>query len=654
MLTENQYEMLGDRIAALYQALEQDVIADIARRVKRTGRFTETAELMAKAMMQTGKSPAQIRKEVMKLLRADAAYRKEVAANTKQYKRDTIHKIRQTEKAAAEMGNMLIAEAGDMSFNKDLWLWHQAGKELTKDSAFTRLVEAMAEQTAGELKNLTKTTGFQGVHGSIALMNAYQNTLDKALMKMTSGAFSFDRAAEDCVKELAHSGLRLIKYESGRSYQLDTASRMCLRTGSAQLSAKISMHNCDKTGVDLVEVDAHWGARPEHAEWQGKIYSRSGKHGKYPDFEVCRYGEVDGLCGVNCRHSFYPFFEGISEPNEWEPEPEPFEYRGKTYDYYQATQKQRKMEREVRATKREIEAAKAYGQDTKELNAELRRQISEYHAFSREAGIRPKDNRLRVVKGSSDLTKTNVYKTKKELEKQAENDKIKSSTEKPAKRKQLDTGFEAEIPDEHMSEYLNRGLQQIKIDTKFSDKEAKEFQQDLLRYFGDDYKTINALPDSDDTKRIIEGISRMPTYDGSVSRGLWVENDEVSSFTGLKKGDSVPSKNIIESWSSDDNVANSYAGLYSNRSSVILTCEKNITGVGTQHLSKFGKREAEVTVINPSYEVVEVVTEDKYAYLEKHINELSGSDKKYAQFYLMDEHEGNGDIVCRIKVKEKN
>lgn len=427
MLTENQYEMLGDRIAALYQALEQDVIADIARRVKRTGRFTETAELMAKAMMQAGKSPAQIRKEVMKVLRADAAYRKEVAANTKQYKRDTIHKIRQTEKEAAAMGNMLIAEAGDMSFNKDLWLWHQAGKTLTKDSAFVRLVEAMAEQTEGELKNLTRTTGFKGVHGAIAVMNAYQNTLDKALLKMTSGAFSFDRAAEDCVKELAHSGLRRINYASGRSYQLDTAARMCLRTGSAQLSAKISMHNCDKTGVDLVEVDAHWGARPEHAKWQGQVYSRSGKHGKYPDFEACHYGEIDGLCGVNCRHSFYPFFEGISVQNTWEPEPEPFEYRGKTYDYYQATQKQRKMEREVRATKREIEAAKAYGQDTKELNAELRKQISEYHAFSKEAGIRPKDNRLRVVKGSSDLTKTNVYKMQNKTKQPDEDGKIKNS-----------------------------------------------------------------------------------------------------------------------------------------------------------------------------------------------------------------------------------
>lgn len=415
MLTENQHEILGDRIAALYQELENDVIADIARRVKKTGRFTETAELMAKAMRDTGKSPAEIRKEVMKLLQADPEYRKAVANNTKQHKRNMIHRIRQIEKKAAELGDTLIAEAGDMSFNKDLWLWHQAGKTLTKDSAFTRMVEEMAAMTAGELKNLTRTTGFKGLHGYVSIQNAYNNALDKALIKMVSGAFSFDRAAEDCVRELAHSGLRRIDYASGKSYQLDTAARMCLRTGSAQLSARISMYNCDKTGTDLVEVDAHWGARPEHAEWQGKVYSRSGKHDKYPDFAVCRYGEVDGLCGVNCRHSFYPFFEGISEPNKWEPEPEPKEYNGRTYDYYEATQKQRQMERDIRATKREIEAAKILGGDASVLEAKKRRQIVEYHNFSKAMDIRAKDNRLRVVKGSTDITKTKVYKNQNSL-----------------------------------------------------------------------------------------------------------------------------------------------------------------------------------------------------------------------------------------------
>ncbi len=410
MLTENQLEMLGDQIAALYQALEQDVIADIARRVKKAKRFTETAELMAQAMKETGKSPDQIRVEVMKLIRADKAFQDEVAKNTKEWKEFVREEIKATEAAAKEAGNDIIANAGDMSFNYDMEAWQQVGMELTKDSAFTRMVEEMSKATAGTLKNLTRSTGFKGVHGTTALKNAYRQYLDKALIKMATGTFSYDQCVNDCVKELAQSGLRSVDYVSGRTYQLDTAARMAIRTANSQLAGQISMHYIEETETDLVEVSAHWGARPEHAAWQGKIYSRSGKNKNYPNFSVCHYGAVDGLKGINCRHDFYPFFEGISEPNTWEPEPGPQEYHGKTYNYYQATQKQRKMERDIRATKREIEAQKAIGGDTSLLEAQKRKQIKEYHNFSNAMGIRAKDNRLRVVKGSSDLNKTKVKK----------------------------------------------------------------------------------------------------------------------------------------------------------------------------------------------------------------------------------------------------
>ena len=172
MLTENQLEMLGDQNAALYQALEQDVIADIARRVKKAKRFTETAELMAQAMKETGKSPDQIRAEVMKLIRADKAFQDEVAKNTKEWKEFVREEIKASEAAAKEAGNDIIANAGDMSFNYDMEAWQQAGMELTKDSAFTRMVEEMSKATAGTLKNLTRSTGFKGVLGTTALKNA--------------------------------------------------------------------------------------------------------------------------------------------------------------------------------------------------------------------------------------------------------------------------------------------------------------------------------------------------------------------------------------------------------------------------------------------------------------------------------------------------
>lgn len=426
MLTENQLEMLGDKGAALMQAAEQDIIADIARRIKKTGQFTETAELQVMALRRAGWDTQKIRVEVMRILNADPEYKKMVANNTKQYKRDVMIAIRKMEKEAEEAGDTIIAEAGDMSFNRDLYAWHQAGETLTKDSSIVKIVEEMSIATQGTLKNLTKTTGFKGPHDFTSLQNAYIKTLDKALMKMISGGMSYDAAVEQAVREMARSGLRSVDYASGRTYQLDTATRMCIRTSAHQLSAKISAKNCDIMNTDLVEVSKHWGARPSHAVWQGKIYSRSGKNKKYPPFSECHYGEADGLCGINCRHTFYPFFEGISEPNTWPDEPDPKEYNGKMYDYYHATQKQRAMERGIRATKREVEAMKSIGGDTKDLESSIRKQIKEYHKFSYKMGISPKDNRIRVVKGSSDLNKTKTLKEHNALAKSNSADILKS------------------------------------------------------------------------------------------------------------------------------------------------------------------------------------------------------------------------------------
>ena len=367
-LTDEQLELLGNQLVPLYQELEQDVIADIARRVKKTGRYTETAELMARALMEQGYSPARIQREVMKVLRADKEYQMAVAEHTKEYKQYVAGEISGVVAEAKEQGNSVVAEAGNMAFNADLSLWEQAGKSLSRPSGFRQLVDTMAVQTSGELKNLTKSLGFKNV-GFTALENVYQYQLDLGLIKLTSGAYSWQRVVDDCVRELAQSGLRTIDYKSGRSMQLDTAVRNCIRTASSQLAGKVTMLNMDSTGESLVEVSQHWGARSDgscghsdHAYWQGKVYTTDrGAHGAesrrlgYPirNLEDATGYPSDplGLCGYNCRHTFYVFFEGVSEPNQWEPEPEPVMVNGREYDYYHATQRQRQMERQIRATK---------------------------------------------------------------------------------------------------------------------------------------------------------------------------------------------------------------------------------------------------------------------------------------------------------------
>lgn len=405
--------MADKYIMGLYQDLEDEIIADIARRVKKTGRYTETAELMAKSMVEQGYSAEKIQSEVMKTLRADKSYQMAVAENTAAYKQEVQDIINQTVKDAKKAGNELVAEAGNMAWNNDLSMWQEHGVDLKKPNSMSQLLTSFQKQTAGELKNLTRTMGFKNtVLGTTGVLNAYQREMDIATLKVATGTFSYDQAVNDCVHRLAQSGLRAVDYASGRTYQVDTAARMSVRTGLSQLSGKITEANLIQTGQDLVITSQHMGSRPEHIPWQNRVFSYSGKNKEYPDFfQETGYGTATGLKGVNCTHDFYPYWEGASIIPEDIKEPAPVKINGKEYDYYQVSQQQRKMERNIRATKREIEAQKAIGGDTAELQSRLRKQTADYKQFSVAAGVKVKNNRLRVESGSSDISKTRIAKS---------------------------------------------------------------------------------------------------------------------------------------------------------------------------------------------------------------------------------------------------
>lgn len=353
-------------------------------------------------MVENGFSADKIRVEVMKMLRADKDYQMAVAENTMAYKREVQQIINNTVESAKEAGETLTAEAGDMAWNNDLSMWEQQGEDLTKPNSLSKFVKASSLQTSGALRNLTKTMGFKNTAlGTTGVMDMYQREMDLALIKVSTGAFSFDQAVKDCVHRLAQSGLRSIDYESGRSYQLDVAARMAVRTGMSQLSGKITEENLKNSNHDLVITTQHMGSRPDHAVWQNKVFSYSGKSKKYPDFiKETGYGTVTGLKGANCTHDFYPYWEGASIIPEDIKEPDLRTIGGKTYTYYESTQKQRQMERQIRATKREIEATKSIGGDAQDLQNKLRGQMADYKSFSKAAGLKERDNRLRVESGT--------------------------------------------------------------------------------------------------------------------------------------------------------------------------------------------------------------------------------------------------------------
>lgn len=178
------------------------------------------------------------------------------------------------------------------------------------------------------------------------------------------GGDSPRRAIGAAVSRLSKLGITTIDYKSGVSTSVDAALRRHLVTQANQARNDVLWRRMDEWGCDLVYTTAHYGARPTHAVWQGKVFSRSGRSAKYPPLvEATGYGTAAGLCGVNCRHRMVPYVEGASKlPDTDYSEQE--RLTGMTGgEYYAATQAQRRLEAAIRATKREVSVGEAAGAD---------------------------------------------------------------------------------------------------------------------------------------------------------------------------------------------------------------------------------------------------------------------------------------------------
>lgn len=437
-------EKLTGALAPLFQYLEHEVIIDVARRIRDTMHYTATAELQAKAMKELGFSPNKIRAEAMKTLNADKKYRKEVAKNTLGFKRKVRNLIAGIRKKAMKEGDELFTGAADTINNANLATWRSEGKEITDSSYLPELVNSIQEQTHGEIENITRTTGFQGMSGYESIENLYRKELDKAVIKIMSGTFSQEQVVADVVHNLAKSGLRSIDFASGHSMQLDTAVRLALRTSVHQLQAKINDENILRSGENLVYVSKHWGARNKgtgvenHESWQGKVYYI--KPGKDYSREASRIGQpsiddlweatgysIDGahennplgLNGYNCRHMVRVWYEGASSLPDEDPVPPSAVYNGREYDYYAQTQKMRRMEREVRALRREKEALEVLGYDTDEIDVKVKQKRREYSEFCEACLQKEQPERMRYECRTSNLRKTKAWKEYGEEKSQA-------------------------------------------------------------------------------------------------------------------------------------------------------------------------------------------------------------------------------------------
>ena len=413
MLPPSTLDRMPDAFVELWQGVEDEILKDVARRISKTGTLTPTANWQLWRYQQT----EALRADVVKLLakysgKSDAAIRQ------------------------------LLLQAATEAMEREDAIYYHYGMEPTpfeESAALNNLLDAGARQTAGTWKNLTATT-------ANTVTGQFERTLDAAWAKVSTGAFDYKTAVKQAVGGLA-DGMKFVTYPTGHQDSIEVAARRAILTGVNQTAGKLQVARADEMGVEFFETTAHGGARPSHAEWQGRQFHRGGavdyKGKHYPDFEAATgYGTGAGLCGWNCRHTFFSIFPELGPAPAWTQadlealNARNIEYNGKKYTRYEINQMQRARERNVRRWKKRYLAETAAGVDPTDSAVKLRQARQELAGFITATGGRADSARTSVPKfGRSEAGKANYTARKqerfdaanKELQQLRDNGTIKST-----------------------------------------------------------------------------------------------------------------------------------------------------------------------------------------------------------------------------------
>lgn len=325
-----QYEPSADRIIALYQQLEDDILSAVIRRILKMGYVSEASKHQLEVLQAAG-------------LLYD----------------DIVQLIADRTDACTAQVKALFEDAGVQTVSIDNSLHEAAGAlpiDIRQDSSTRQVLEAGYKKTLGTMRNLVSTTATQ-------TQTAFIQTCDRIYMQVSSGAFSYQEAIMNALRALADTGAEVV-YPTKHKDRMDVAVRRCVLTGVSQTAAAVSLRQAEDAGCYLMEITAHSGARPDHAKWQGQLVTITGKDaGKIIDglrvftLSEIGYGSGEGFKGWNCRHNWHAYYPGFSTPNYTQEElkklDEPcISYNGKLYTEYEVSQMQRAQERRVRAWKR--------------------------------------------------------------------------------------------------------------------------------------------------------------------------------------------------------------------------------------------------------------------------------------------------------------
>lgn len=376
MLTEQDFIKIEKQAIGIYQNLELQIIEEIAIRIANYG----YANTVVTNSLRIAQEMGFLYQDIVRLVA--------------EYNNTTYENV-----------NQIFYEAGEKTLSYDDKIYKEAGLNpvpLKQSESIKQMMNATIQRTAGNLQNLCMTTATTG-------QTQFVNAINNAYMFTSTGVKSYTQAIIDEIKNISSQGA-VIQYPSGRKRSIESAIRTNVITAVNQNMGQLQETKANEVGWDLMEISAHSGARPSHMKWQGKIVSLSGQKGYLSKADI-GYGEATGFKGINCRHSWYPYYKGTTRTysqkqlKEWEDEK--VTYNGEKMTEYEAIQKQRYFERKIRQDKKDLKAQQVLLTSTnndldielvkseiREIKATQKAHNEELNDFLNQTGLRKDYSRL--------------------------------------------------------------------------------------------------------------------------------------------------------------------------------------------------------------------------------------------------------------------
>lgn len=266
-MTATQREGLSDAALALTQPVIDELLKDIARRIKDAGAITDTAEYQIYRAQALGESKQAIKAAVARQIKAQ-------------------------DKVIDSLFDYILDNSTPLTANGSL-------KQIAEGYA-----KMSRQKTAEQLKNLWADTPQGKV---LPIQDAYAKALDFAFRQTVTGALDTETAIRRACAPLAKRGLRTIEQKSGRSVGIEYACRRYLMDQLGELDDEVQQVTHDELGCDGWEISAHLACAPDHEPYQGRQYSDA-------EYEKLNNSLQRRIGHLKLWHSAAPSFWALNAP----------------------------------------------------------------------------------------------------------------------------------------------------------------------------------------------------------------------------------------------------------------------------------------------------------------------------------------------------